>query len=93
MFNYLETSMPTASLMSSRVLEKFANITNHRVAFDPTEYEHRQSYKLFRDTGKWMNEMGNSCPFKLEWPFLTVPALCEGRLLDYYLTQDSKLHK
>lgn len=85
--------MTAASLMPSRVIEKFTNARVSRVAFDPAEYEHRQSYKMFRETGKWKTSLSDSCPFKLEWPFVSVPALCQGRLLDYYLTQDSKLHK
>jgi hypothetical protein len=81
--------MTTASLMPSRVIETFVNSRLPRVTFDPVECEHRQAYQAFRKTGKWVG----GCPFKLEWPYLTVPALCQGRLLDYYLTQDSKLHK
>jgi hypothetical protein len=85
--------MTTASLMPSRVIETFVNSRHARVAFDPTAVEHREAFLEFRKTGKWKTKLGTSCPFKLEWPFLTVPALCQGRLLDYYLTQDSQLHK
>jgi len=81
--------MTTASLMASRVLEKFVNAQVHRATFDPANVGHRITYLQFRETGKW----SGGCPFKLEWPFLTVPALCQGRLLDYYLTQDNELHK
>jgi hypothetical protein len=81
--------MTTASLMPSRVIETFVNSRAPRIAFVPAQVDHRIAYQEYQKTGKWMG----GCPFKLEWPFLTIPQLCERRLLDFYLSQDTQLHK
>lgn len=81
--------MNTASLMSSRVIETYMSARAPRSTFDPAEVGHRAVYQNYQKTGKWTG----GCPFKLEWPFLTIPQLCERRLLDYYIARDVELHK
>lgn len=81
--------MLTVSTMSSTVLAAHINATTERVRFDPTLVAHRAAYRTFANVGRWTG----GCPFKLEWPFLTVPALCQSRVLDYYFTQDDHLPK
>jgi hypothetical protein len=80
----------TISTMSSDVLKAFA--TSHqavRVSFAPDCTSHREAFQHFLKTGKWFG----GCPFKLEWPFVSVPALCQSKLLDYYLSHDVHLNK
>ncbi len=89
MFNFLGNQMTAVSVMPSLVIAKYVDARQPRVTFDPTAVEHRAAYQKFSKTGKW----SSGCPFKLEWPFVSVPALCQARLLDYYLTRDIELHK
>lgn len=81
--------MSAITMMSSRVIATYVDSRAPRTPFDPTQISHRAAYGNFLKTGKW----ATGCPFKLEWPFVSVPALCQARLLDYYLTQDVDLHK
>jgi len=81
--------MTAIAVMPSRVLARHVDARMPRAAFDPTDVTHRKQYSQFAKTGKWTN----GCPFKLEWPFVTVPALCQSRLLDHYITLDNELHK
>ena len=81
--------MTIISTMASTVLATYAAASTERVLFDPNNPTHRIAYRNFADTGRWTG----GCPFKLEWPFLTVPALCQSRVLDYYFTQDNDLSK
>lgn len=81
--------MTAISTMPSRVIAAYVDSRSPRTPFTPTQASHRAAYQAFLKTGKW----SAGCPFKLEWPFVSVPALCQSRLLDYYLTQDIELHK
>lgn len=81
--------MTAIATMPSRVIAAYVDARTPRTAFVPAQVAHRIAYQTFLKTGKW----ANGCPFKLEWPFVSVPALCQSRLLDYYLTQDIELHK
>lgn len=81
--------MTAVNPMSSKVIASFMNAKAPRTVFDPASPSHRVAYHNFLRTGKW----DDGCPFKLEWPFLTIPAQCERRLLDFYITRDSDLHK
>lgn len=81
--------MTVAQTMPSKVIATFVSSRTPRTKFDPSQVNHRASYQKFLKSGKW----ADGCPFKLEWPFLTIPAQCERRMLDFYITQDTDLHK
>ena len=79
----------TALAMPSKVLRTFVSARAPRVVFDPANVAHRKEYQQYQKTGKW----SGGCQFKLEWPYLTIPAQCERRLLDFYIAHDGEMHK
>ncbi len=52
-----------------------------RANFDPANKEHLAQYKEFRLTGKW----SGSNPFNLEWPYISVPAVIEAKIINHAL--------
>lgn len=53
-----------------------------KVYFDPTNTLHIAAYRTFRTTGSWPDKCN---PFLHEWPYITVPATIESKLLDHFL--------
>ena len=75
-------------MTTSKVLEKHSSARTPTV-FDPANVEHRAAYRKFLSTGKWIT----GCQFRLDWPYLTIPAQCESRMLHFYLAHDPELPK
>jgi hypothetical protein len=48
--------------------------------FDSSKKEDLLVYKIFITTGSWG---ASTCPFTLEWPHLTVPAMIENKIAQY----------
>ncbi len=66
-----------------RIIVKKVTSFEHRprVQYRPEIKEHRMMYFKFRVDNKWGQQ---GCPFDLEEGFVSIPALCEKRTLDYY---------
>lgn len=56
----------------------------HRYSFDPSNNTHLQRYMSFLETGTWGKE---SCPFKLEWPYASVPDMIQAKIVRHYVPQ------
>lgn len=56
-------------------------MANRRV-FDPKNDEHLSMFRIFMRENAWKNtsEMG-TCPFLLEWPYLTVPDMIKDKIV------------
>lgn len=62
--------------------------TTTKVEFNPESKKHRDIYKEFLKTGKW--PVGG-CPFKAEFPHLSVPATIDSKLVRKYLKIEQEL--
>lgn len=52
--------------------------------FDPTNKQDMLRYKQFTKTGSWGN---GGCPYLLEWPWLTIPAMIAHKISEHTLEQ------
>lgn len=60
---------------------KLSEVTYVKENFDPSNLDHVKHYKYFIENNRW----SGSCPFRIEWPFVTVPELIKDRLIKTYL--------
>ena len=60
---------------------KLSEVTYIKENFDPNNLDHVKHYKYFLVNNRW----NVSCPFRVEWPFVTVPELIKDRLIKKYL--------
>jgi hypothetical protein len=60
---------------------KLSEVTYIKENFDPNNLDHVNHYKYFLVNSRWKG----SCPFRVEWPFVTVPELIKDRLIKKYL--------
>ena len=61
------------------ILNKFyQTMMMNRQRFDPKNKKHLEEYKYFVVQRKWRS----SCPFWLEWPYLTVPDMVKDKLIN-----------
>ncbi len=60
---------------------KLSEVTYLKENFDPSNLNHDKHYKYFLENSRW----SGSCPFRIEWPFVTVPELIKDRLIKKYL--------
>lgn len=51
--------------------------------FDIGNKKHILIYRSFLESGSW--KITGSCPFKLEFPYLTVPDMIKDKLIHFYL--------
>lgn len=61
--------------------------TKDRIAFDATNQQHRVLYYNFKRTGRWGN---TGCPFIVKWPYLSVPAMCDAQVYEFFSELDLK---
>lgn len=52
-----------------------------REIFDPTNAAHLEHYRHFKMTGKWPGAKS----FKTEWPYVSVPAAVEAKIINHVL--------
>lgn len=50
--------------------------------FDCTSKEDLLIFQQYLETGGWKN----GCPFKEEWPFVTVPDTIYNKIVKHYMT-------
>jgi hypothetical protein len=55
--------------------------------FDPRNREDLLEYKHFITKGKWKN---GTCPFQLQWPYLTIPNMLHEMVAKHYVTKELK---
>lgn len=55
--------------------------------FDPTKLEDLLEYKHFITKGRWKNY---TCPFILEWPYLTIPNMLHETIAKHYVNKELK---
>lgn len=55
------------------------------IEFDASNDLHRKIYSEYRAAKKWGV---SGCPFKLKWPFLSIPAMCESMIMDFYTDRE-----
>ena len=55
--------------------------------FDPRNREDLLEYKYFITKGHWKS---GSCPFQLQWPYLTVPNMLHETIARHYVTKELK---
>ena len=60
---------------------KLSEVTYIKENFDTNNLDHVKHYKYFLENSRW----SGSCPFRIEWPFVTVPELIKDRLIKRYL--------
>jgi hypothetical protein len=60
---------------------KLSEVSYIKENFDPNNLDHVNHYKYFLEHNRW----SVSCPFRVEWPFVTVPELIKDRLIKKYL--------
>ena len=58
------------------------NHWNHR-EFDPNNAEDLNEYKYFLQHQRWKN----TCPFLLEWPFLDMIQMIEGKIVRQHINK------
>ena len=51
--------------------------------FETTNKKHVLLYRSFLETGSW--KVTGSCPFKLEFPYLTVPDMIKDKMIHHLL--------
>lgn len=56
-------------------------MANRRV-FNPNKKEHLEMFRTFMKENSWgsTNAMG-TCPFLLEWPYLTIPDMIKDKIV------------
>ena len=52
-------------------------VLENRHTFDTNSKSDLEEYKYFLTNNKWRN----SCPFFLEWPYLTVPDMVKDKII------------
>ena len=52
-------------------------VLESRHTFDTNSKSDLEEYKYFLTNNKWRN----SCPFFLEWPYLTVPDMVKDKII------------
>jgi hypothetical protein len=52
-----------------------------RVRFDPASKKHREIFAYFLKNRAWTGDVR----FYLEWPYLTIPDMCQDKLTRFYL--------
>lgn len=52
-----------------------------RRPFDPNKKEDIEEYRFFLAHSRWKN----GCPFRLDWPYLTIPDMIKDRTVKNYL--------
>jgi hypothetical protein len=57
------------------------NALLRREYFDPKNNSHLDIARKFFTTNKWEN----TCPFFLEWPYITVPDMIKDKITRYFL--------
>lgn len=55
--------------------------TPQRVAFDPSNADHRNVFYRYIQRGGWGEAC---CPFKLKSPYISVADMCRAELVSYY---------
>jgi len=55
--------------------------TNAKEKFDAGNTKHLEEYRFFIKNQRWKDR----CPFQLEWPFVSVVALMERKIIDHYI--------
>ena len=55
--------------------------------FDPGRTEDILEYKYFVTRGRWKN---STCPFRLQWPYLTIPNMLHEMVAKHYVTKELK---
>lgn len=58
-----------------------------RRVFDPKNRDDLLEYKYFITKGHWK---GGSCPFQLQWPYLTIPNMLHEMIAKHYVTKELK---
>lgn len=51
--------------------------------FDPKNSEDLTEYRHYIKKGVWRD----SCPFELEWPYLSIPQMISDKIATYYVTK------
>ena len=52
--------------------------------FDPRKLEDLLEYKHFITKGNWKH---GTCPFRLQWPYLTIPNMLHEVVARHYVTK------
>jgi hypothetical protein len=55
--------------------------------FNPKRIEDLLEYKHFITKGRWKN---STCPFRLQWPYLTIPNMLHEVVARHYVTKELK---
>jgi hypothetical protein len=55
--------------------------------FDPRKVEDLLEYKHFITKGNWKH---GTCPFQLQWPYLTIPNMLHEMIARHYVTKELK---
>ena len=55
--------------------------------FDPGKLEDLLEYKHFVTKGRWKN---STCPFQLQWLYLTIPNMLHEMVARHYVTKELK---
>lgn len=56
--------------------------------FDPGSAEDILEYKYFVTKGRWKS---STCPFRLQWPFLTIPNMLHEMVAKHYVTKELRI--
>lgn len=55
--------------------------------FDPRNRDDLLEYRHFITKGSWKN---GTCPFQLQWPYLTIPNMLHEMVARHYVTKELK---
>ena len=55
--------------------------------FDPRNKQDLLEYKHFITKGNWKN---GTCPFQLQWPYLSIPTMLHEVVARHYVTKELK---
>lgn len=67
------------------ILNKLSQqMMSKRKMFDPSSKEHLREFKYFVEENKWRD----SCPFWLEWPYLSVPDMIKDKIINNIISKN-----
>jgi hypothetical protein len=64
------------------ILNKLNEQLANRKIFDPSNSEHLKLVRIFMQENAWKNTSAmGTCPFLLEWPYLSVPDMIKDKIV------------
>jgi len=74
---------------NKRILPRTTTINRlTKRVFDPSNLADLKEYRHFVTNGTWT---AATCPFEVEWPYLSIPQMIQERITEHYLLNVLKI--